>query len=353
AFINLTIESAKQPKTIAHDTIQKADINDIAHVEIDCLDMEDYIEYEIKEIIFNEFDIINAVYQAYLLVNVDITSDMISKDVAALIVIEIEGGDDYSWNFHRSEISKKFGDKVRKIIVKIDIDLDISVVDIYHEILHLHSDLCSEMPIKLREEIESTAIAFTTSLLNEISNHNINISEIYVDITYRTARGRYELYCIIADVDRTEFPIAYLVLDITRKIESNIDKRSKILKKFFEAVKAYNINSQFVFTDKDFAEINATTEKIVNLPNGDHQWLIRSDFEHYTIPPFLKIKGSETIVNTLPISPTILIKTHDFDNTPHEIPEEDARIFVMECSKLLEIEKEVQVVEQKRHRQKT
>ncbi|CAG8630221.1 5745_t:CDS:2, partial [Ambispora gerdemannii] len=31
-----------------------------------------------------------------------------AKEIANLIVAEIEGGDDYSWNFLKAEMSKKF-----------------------------------------------------------------------------------------------------------------------------------------------------------------------------------------------------------------------------------------------------
>ncbi|CAG8628318.1 9009_t:CDS:1, partial [Cetraspora pellucida] len=41
-------------------------------------------------------DVINTVYQTNLLVNLDTTPDVIAKDVAAFVVAEIEGGDDFS-----------------------------------------------------------------------------------------------------------------------------------------------------------------------------------------------------------------------------------------------------------------
>ncbi|CAG8608364.1 20439_t:CDS:2 [Cetraspora pellucida] len=73
---NSTIESAKQPNNIDHDAIiiWKIDINNITHIEIDCLDVKDLIEHKIKELIFNNF----------------------VKDVTVLIIIEIEGNNDYS-----------------------------------------------------------------------------------------------------------------------------------------------------------------------------------------------------------------------------------------------------------------
>ncbi|CAG8684963.1 3181_t:CDS:1, partial [Ambispora gerdemannii] len=49
------------------------------------------------------------------------------------------------------------------------------------------------------KDSETTAIGFTTPLLNEIKNYGINITEIYLDATYKTARGHYELYGVIAE----------------------------------------------------------------------------------------------------------------------------------------------------------
>ncbi|CAG8704247.1 1741_t:CDS:1, partial [Ambispora gerdemannii] len=36
---------------------------------------------------------------------------------------------------------------------------------------------------------EVIAIGFVTPLINEINNHNIIISEIYLDATYKTSKG--------------------------------------------------------------------------------------------------------------------------------------------------------------------
>ncbi|CAG8652297.1 9660_t:CDS:2 [Ambispora gerdemannii] len=44
------------------------------------------------------------------------------------------------------------------------------------------------------KDSETIAIGFTTPLLEEIKNQGIKITEIYIDATYKTARGCYELY---------------------------------------------------------------------------------------------------------------------------------------------------------------
>ncbi|CAG8654882.1 3955_t:CDS:2, partial [Ambispora gerdemannii] len=176
----------------------------------------------------------------HLLVHLDIaiTQNKMIKEMADLIITEVEDRDDYSWK-----------------------------VDIYHESFHPHPNLCIEMPNELWEEIKThshltvvdlknhlrrqryniskyspkhiyfwksitnqklfqcyddhiesacklltehnshvfhwcldirysktTAIGFTTPLLDKIQNYGINITEIYMDVTYKTARGCYELY---------------------------------------------------------------------------------------------------------------------------------------------------------------
>ncbi|CAG8794662.1 22251_t:CDS:1, partial [Racocetra persica] len=97
ATTNSTIEPTRQTEKNDHDAIiiQETDINDNVYIKIDCLNMEDLIKYKIKKLSFGS-DTVNVEYQTYLLVNVDVTSNMTAKDVATLIVAKIEDGDDYS-----------------------------------------------------------------------------------------------------------------------------------------------------------------------------------------------------------------------------------------------------------------
>ncbi|KAF0468863.1 ATP-dependent DNA helicase pif1 [Gigaspora margarita] len=341
------------------------------HIEVDYLDLEDLIEQEIQEMTIGAptNGVADIIFQTHLVVKLDSTvfHDKTAKEIADLIVAEIEGGDDYSWNFHNAEMSKKFGNTVGRfyyfccqskeaqsenykdsnrkrrtcynckgrITIQVDLVLNAVEVDIYHHSLHPHPDLCIEMPNELQEKIkkhshltaielknhlrrqgfdiskyspkriyywksianqelfqrhdnhiesackllsehescgfqwcleindsDTIAIGFITPLLKEIKNCNISISEIYLDVTYKTARGCYELYGVIADVEGTGFPIAYLILDTTKVIDTNTgtEKRRKVLECFLESVKSHDINLDFVFTDKDFAEINAATK---------------------------------------------------------------------------------------------
>ncbi|CAG8718275.1 20493_t:CDS:2 [Cetraspora pellucida] len=70
---------------------------DVGYVRIDCLDIGNFIESEINELAVSDDDVINTVYQTNLLVNLDTTPDVTAKDVAALVITEIEGGNDFSW----------------------------------------------------------------------------------------------------------------------------------------------------------------------------------------------------------------------------------------------------------------
>ena len=57
----------------------------------------------------------------------------------------------------------------------------------------------------------STAIAFSTPMLTEINNAR----EIHVDATYKTAKGRFELYAIVGQFQGSGFALGYLILDET------------------------------------------------------------------------------------------------------------------------------------------
>ncbi|CAG8523975.1 2266_t:CDS:2 [Cetraspora pellucida] len=83
----------RQPKSVKHNIPQEVDVN-IEYVEVDYLDVGDLIEHQINELMVNKT--INPIYQAHLLVNMDIIPNIMTKDVAALVIAEIEYDDDYS-----------------------------------------------------------------------------------------------------------------------------------------------------------------------------------------------------------------------------------------------------------------
>ncbi|KAF0546075.1 ATP-dependent DNA helicase pif1 [Gigaspora margarita] len=57
-----------------------------------------------------------------------------------------------------------------------------------------------------------TAIGFITPLYGKIKQ----IFEIHCNATYKTTKGRFELYGLICNVKGAEYPLAYLILDTTK-----------------------------------------------------------------------------------------------------------------------------------------
>ncbi|CAG8776689.1 18759_t:CDS:2, partial [Racocetra persica] len=60
---------------------------------------------------------------------------------------------------------------------------------------------------------EGDAIGFTTPLLN--AKNNQSVTEVYCDVTYKTAKERFELYGLIGNFENSGYPLAYLILDTT------------------------------------------------------------------------------------------------------------------------------------------
>jgi len=98
-----------------------------------------------------------------------------------------------------------------------------------------------------------TAVAFSSPCLAYLKD----VSEIHVDATYKTAKGRFELYAIIGQFQGTGFALGYLILDMTQGGgELNVGKTT-ILTEFFSKFKDLGLTPRYVFSDKDFAQINA------------------------------------------------------------------------------------------------
>ncbi|CAG8672811.1 11630_t:CDS:2, partial [Ambispora gerdemannii] len=190
-------------------------ISDITHTEIDYLDLGNFIEHEIQELTAGAHidGVANIIYQTHLLVCLDVTmvQSKTAKDIAELVITEIESGDDYSWNFKKADLSRKFGSTHRENSTKIPITRDECIMiakSMTGQELFQRDNNHVESACKLLSEheihgfhwylnikdSEATAIGFTTPLLKEIKNRNISITEIYLDATYKTARGRYKLY---------------------------------------------------------------------------------------------------------------------------------------------------------------
>lgn len=106
-----------------------------------------------------------------------------------------------------------------------------------------------------------TAIGFSTSFLNKLKD----IKEIHIDVTYKTAKERFELYGIIGEKYGTGFALGYLILDVVGELEST---KTINLTEFLSKFKELELKPEYIFTDKNFAEINAS--RFV-WPNADIQ----------------------------------------------------------------------------------
>lgn len=74
--------------------------NNVERVDLKFLELGDLVEHEIRELIdnTNTNNEVEQVYQEHLLVRLDIDiQNMSLKEIANLVITEIEGGDDYSW----------------------------------------------------------------------------------------------------------------------------------------------------------------------------------------------------------------------------------------------------------------
>ena len=97
------------------------------------------------------------------------------------------------------------------------------------------------------------AIAFSTPILKYAQQ----IEEAHVDATYKTAKGRFELYGVVGEINGSGFPLAYCLMDTSRHSGNNESIRTQLLIEFFQALRNRSLIPKFIFTDKDFAEINA------------------------------------------------------------------------------------------------
>jgi hypothetical protein len=101
-------------------------------------------------------------------------------------------------------------------------------------------------------------LGFTTGFF-DLFVHSDQVNEYHVDSTYKTNRAGFELFGIVANVQGSGYPIAYMIMNVdSRTNRANQDThRVAVLKLFFRAMKDRGLNPTFMFCDKDMAEINA------------------------------------------------------------------------------------------------
>ncbi|CAG8797972.1 20949_t:CDS:2, partial [Gigaspora margarita] len=110
--------------------------------------------------------------------------------------------------------------------------------------------------IEILLSVEDSGVTMISFGVREIINQlGVNAVEIGVDATYNTNKMNLELYLVLAEVDRMEFPLAYMLLTTANAIIDGI--HTKMITHFFDKLYHIGINPTFVITDKDSAQISA------------------------------------------------------------------------------------------------
>ncbi|CAG8518697.1 4758_t:CDS:2 [Racocetra fulgida] len=154
------------------------------------------------------------------------------KSIVNMVVNSIEEGDGYNWNFYKS---------------------DNNHVNSAYSFLKSDKATGCELCYELMTD-QTTAIGFITSLYNKIKS----ISEIHCDATYKTAKGRFELYGLICNFKGIGYLLAYLILDTIKVSDKELqdERRTHALTEFFDSIRSKGLYPDYFFTDKDFSEIN-------------------------------------------------------------------------------------------------
>ncbi|CAG8476132.1 24346_t:CDS:1 [Cetraspora pellucida] len=100
----------------------------------------------------------------------------------------------YWWSFFTQLLYQQHEDPVKSAIILIE--------------NKFQSKNCKLLFAKISDTL--VAIAFSTPLFDELKN----TKEVHLDATYKTAKGYFEFYGLIAEKNRTGFTLGYLVLDI-------------------------------------------------------------------------------------------------------------------------------------------
>ncbi|CAG8670345.1 4798_t:CDS:2, partial [Ambispora gerdemannii] len=107
------------------------------------------------------------------------------------------------------------------------------------------SELCFDWSTDL-----VTAIGFTTPLLAGL----LSLSSVHCDATYKTAKGRFELYGIISNVESAGFPVAYLILNTTKLCLWHIEKAIKEKLKSHKRIHRNQYQPDEAVTEFDFID---------------------------------------------------------------------------------------------------
>lgn len=107
------------------------------------------------------------------------------------------------------------------------------------------------------QEHNLNASAFLTPLCNVLCLRNDLVQEFYIDSTYKTNRQNHELFVVLANVNGAGYPVAYLLVDTTRAPPDATTPKTVIITDFLRSLSAAGMNPQFMFSDKDAAQMRA------------------------------------------------------------------------------------------------
>ena len=93
----------------------------------------------------------------------------------------------------------------------------------------------------------------------------LTVTEVFVDATYSTNKGDYELYCVLGQRYGMSIPLSYLLLDTAKPVDG---RRSQKLILWFACLKERGLYPRWILSDKDMAEVKASREV---WPNANHQ----------------------------------------------------------------------------------
>ncbi|OQV12318.1 hypothetical protein BV898_13429 [Hypsibius exemplaris] len=96
-------------------------------------------------------------------------------------------------------------------------------------------------------------LGITTPLFHDVMNHPECEKDFYVDSTYGTNKQGMELFVCMATINGEGYPISYLVLSSITAAGGKV----VALKEWFSQLKMRGVLPEFIFMDKDQAEITA------------------------------------------------------------------------------------------------
>ncbi|CAG8729901.1 22836_t:CDS:2, partial [Cetraspora pellucida] len=153
-------------------------------------------------------------------------------------------------------------------------------------------ELCFEL---INRQI--TAIGFTTPLLN--AKNNQYVTEVYCDVTYKTAKGRFELYRLIGNFEGSGYLLAYLILDTTGVSESNSQNENRTSAYHYQVE---DVIAEFDFIDPKFKPNleNYKPESYEICSQNLRQHILNLVKKHFNLHPKISVNADENYKTDLP-----------------------------------------------------